>query len=218
MHKTRSVAIHQSALRFLNASQVYCVLALLRPPNLTPLHRREARVIMGRRLSSWTTNQRRFIQPVRNELDKVKWATFCIHENAWHVLDSAKARTRIKEYNEQTPSPQPPFSLALINTGKQQWRTDDAPDDENTAPAEQQPRSPQQILLAPVMAMMAMGSPSKSKGSPRDPFSSPKQSSSPPRSSAPGGSLTDRVRTSQPPQPPRPTARYPRGLAVRPRA
>ena len=154
----------------------------------------------GRRLSSWTTNQQRFLQPVRNELDKVKWATFCIHENAWLVFDSTKARTRIKEYNEQTPSPQPPFSLALINTGKQQWRIDDAPDDENTAPAEQQQRSPlQKILLAPVVAMMAMGSPSKSKGSPRDPFSSPKQSSSPPRSSAPGGSLTDRVRTSQPP-------------------
>ena len=173
----------------------------------------------GRCLSTWSANQQRFLQLVRKEDDKPKWATFCIHKHAWFVLDASAARIRIKEYSEETPSPQPPFSLALINTGKQQWRIDDAPDDENTAPAEQQPRSPlQKILLAPVVAMMAMGSPSKSKGSPHDPFSSPKQSSSPPRSSAPGGSLTDRVRTSQPPLHPRPTVRYPQGLATRPRA
>ena len=86
----------------------------------------------------------------------------------------------------RTPSPQPPFSLALVNTGKQQWRINDASDDENTAPDEQQqPRSPlRQILLAPVMAMMAMASPSKSKGSPRDepPPDSPKHSPPAPRS------------------------------------
>ena len=174
---------------------------------------------MGRNKAQWTTNQHRFVLWVVNESGHKRWATFNKKTDTWVVLDPKKALLKIKEYNEQTPSPQPPFSLALINTGKQQWRIDDAPDDENTAPAEQQPRSPlQKILLAPVVAMMAMGSPSKSKGSPRDPFSSPKQSSSPPRSSAPGGSLTDRVRTSQPPLHPRPTVRYPRGLATRPRA
>ena len=143
----------------------------------------------GRRLSKWTANEHRFLQSVRNEKDQVKWATFCIHENAWFVLDSSAARIRIKEYNEHTPSPQPPFSLALVNTGKQQWRINDASDDENTAPAEQQQqRSPlQQILLAPVMAMMAMASPSKSKGSlrndkPSPPPDSPEHSPPAPRS------------------------------------
>ena len=154
---------------------------------------------MGRNKAQWTTNQHRFVLRVVNQSGHGRWATFNKKTDTWVVLDPVQARDRIKEYNEQTQEP-PPFDPVLVNTSKNTWRVVDAPDDENTAPAEQQPRSPlQQIFLAPVIAMMAMGSPSKSTGSPRDPFSSPKQSSSPPRSSAPGGSLTDRVRTSQPP-------------------
>ena len=129
----------------------------------------------GRNLSCWTANQQRFLQKVRNRDGKVKWATFCIQDHAWVALDPGRVRNRIKECSEETPSPQPPFNLSLINTVNQQFSIDDASDDENTAPAEQQqPRSPlRQILLAPVMAMMAMASPSKSKGSPRDDKPSP---------------------------------------------
>ena len=144
--------------------QVYCA--------HREVHVREARVVMakGRNLSCWTANQQRFLQKVRNRDGKVKWATFCIQDHAWVALDPGRVRNRIKECSEETPSPQPPFNLALINTVKQQFSIDDASDDENSAPAEQQqPRSPlRQILLAPVMAMMAMASPSKSKGSLRN--------------------------------------------------
>ena len=125
---------------------------------------------MGRNKAQWTTNQHRFVLWVVNESGHKRWATFNKKTDTWVVLDPKKALLKIKEYNEQTPSPQPPFAPALVNTSKHTWRVDDASDDENTAPAEQQqPRSPlRQILLAPVMAMMAMASPSKSKGSLRN--------------------------------------------------
>jgi len=124
---------------------------------------------MGRNKAQWTTNQHRFVLWVVNESGHKRWATFNKKTDTWVVLDPKKALLKIKEYNEQTPSP-PPFDPALVNTSKNTWRVDDASDDENTAPDEQQqPRSPlRQILLAPVVAMMAMASPSKSKGSLRN--------------------------------------------------
>ena len=195
-------------------------------------------MIMGRNKAQWTINQHRFVLRVVNESGHGKWATFCKKTNTWAVLDPKKALLKIKEYNEQTPSPQPPFAPALVNTSKHTWRVDDASDDENTAPAEQQqPRSPlRQILLAPVMAMMAIASPSKSKGSPHDdPLpDSPERRSSPPRSPPPClprvESPASRVRASQPllpqghgslpptPPPPKPTARPPSPKPTSPQA
>ena len=70
----------------------------------------------GRRLSSWTANQHRFLQAVRNENDQVKWATFCIHSHAWVVRDSSKARIAIKEYSEDA------VAAAALQPGPRQYR------------------------------------------------------------------------------------------------
>ena len=82
---------------------------------------------MGRKLAQWTTNQHRFVLRVVNESGQGKWATFCKKTDTWTNLDPGQARDRIKEYNEETPSP-PPFDPALVNTSKHTWRVDDASD------------------------------------------------------------------------------------------